>query len=209
MTDDAFETTHELLWAGDFGDAYVQRNIEAERGRGDFWDEVVDRLAPASALELGCNVGANLRWLAGRLGTANVAGVDVNAGALAELRGRLPGVDARHASGLDVPFPDESFDLVLTVTVLIHQSGAELEAMMREVVRCSRRWVLCAEYADEREVEVPYRGQREALFRRDYGAIYRRAFPELRLVDTGFLARDPSTSWDDVTWWIFEKPLAR
>jgi hypothetical protein len=27
----------EGLWAGDFGDEYVERNIEAAAGRGEFW----------------------------------------------------------------------------------------------------------------------------------------------------------------------------
>lgn len=206
MADGAAQTPLEQLWAGGFGDAYVDRNIEAERGRDAFWGDVIDRLRPRTALEVGCNVGANLRWIAERLGQENVAGVDVNAKALEELRRRLPDVDARRSSGAALPFEDASFDLVFTVTVLIHQDGDGLEAMMREVVRCSRRWILCGEYADDHEVEVPYRGQRDALFRRDYGGIYQRSFPELRLVDSGFLPREASTSWDDVTWWIFEKP---
>jgi hypothetical protein len=75
---------------------------------------------------------------------------------------------------------------------------------MSEIVRCSRRYVLCGEYYDSEEVEVPYRGESGALFRRDYGRLYERGFPELRLVDKGFLSRDQGT-WDDVTWWVFEK----
>ena len=32
------------------------------------------------------------------------------------------------------------------------------------------------------------------------------AFPELTLRDRGFLGRSDGATWDDVTWWLFEKP---
>ena len=50
------------LWSGEFGDAYVSRNDQAARYRGPFWDELLGRFPVASALEVGCNVGGNLRW---------------------------------------------------------------------------------------------------------------------------------------------------
>jgi hypothetical protein len=72
---------------------------------------------------------------------------------------------------------------------------------MSEIVRCSRRYVLCAEYCADQLTEVPYRGQEGALFKRDYGSLYAEIFPELRLADRGFLSR--ADGWDDVTWWLF------
>jgi pseudaminic acid biosynthesis-associated methylase len=193
------------LWAGSFGDDYAQRNAEADRGRRPFWQATIERLAPVSALEVGCNVGGNLLWLAEILGAENVAGVDVNERALAAARERVPGADLRLASALELPFADASFDLVFTTGVLIHQSSGDLPSVMSEIVRCSRRHVLCGEYFGDEETEVPYRGERGALFRRDYGGLYARAHPELRLVHEEFLTRGPQSSWDDVTVWVFEK----
>ena len=200
------DTQLEDLWAGSFGDDYVTRNAEADQGRQPFWRETLDRLRPSSVLEVGCNVGGNLRWVAEHVSAASVAGVDVNEKALSAARERLPGADLRLASALDLPFEDGSFDLVFTTGVLIHQSAEDLPAVMAEIVRCSRRHVLCGEYFGERETEVPYRGERGALFRRDYGALYAAAHPDLELVHREFLARGPESSWDDVTVWIFEKP---
>ncbi len=71
-------------------------------------------------------------------------------------------------------------------------------------MRCSRRYVLCGEYHAEELEEVPYRGERDALFKRDWGALYQRLFPELRLLHRRFESRD-SSGWDDVTFWLFEK----
>jgi spore coat polysaccharide biosynthesis protein SpsF len=198
-------TDLERLWAGEFGDAYADRNSGAGRGRDAFWTELLERLRPASVLEVGCNVGGNLEWIASLVGTENVAGVDVNEGALETLRARVPGVDARQASGRSLPFGDRRFELVFTIGVLIHQGAQELRPMMREIVRCSARYVLCGEYFAEQEVEVPYREISGALFKRDYGGLYLREFPELALLDTGTLARADEHTWDDVTWWLLEK----
>jgi pseudaminic acid biosynthesis-associated methylase len=205
MSDSRPAARLEELWAGEFGDQYVERNKDAEVGRGQFWREQIERLRPSSVLEVGCNIGGNLRWIADQLGPANVAGVDVNERALQLLRERVPGVDARLTAGGELPFGDGTFDLVFTMGVLIHQDPkTQLEPMMREIVRCSRRHVLAGEYAADTLTEVPYRGQEGALFKQDFGALYERLFPQLRLVGKGFLsARDGS--WDDITYWIFEK----
>jgi pseudaminic acid biosynthesis-associated methylase len=194
----------EQLWAGDFGDEYVERNSEAAAGRGEFWRNQIARLGPKTALEVGCNVGANLRWLAELIGPDNVAGIDINERALEILRDHIPGIDVRRAAARALPFPDASFDLVFTMGVLIHQSPQELDHVMAEIVRCSSRYVLCGEYYAEELTEVPYRGQDGALFKLDFGARYSDLFPELRLVDRGFLPRVEGV-WDDVTCWIFEK----
>jgi pseudaminic acid biosynthesis-associated methylase len=194
----------EALWAGDFGNQYVDRNAAAFDGRRPFWTERHAKLGFTSALEIGCNLGGNTRWLAELLGPENVAGIDVNEHALAVLRENIPGVDVRLASAREVPFPDASFDLVFTTGVLIHQAPDELPAIMDEIVRCSRRYVLCGEYRADRLEEVHYRGHEGALFRNDYGRLYSERFPSLRLVEEGFLPRSEGV-WDDITFWVFEK----
>jgi pseudaminic acid biosynthesis-associated methylase len=205
MSESDQATRLEALWAGEFGDAYVDRNLDAESGRSDFWREQIERLGVESVLEVGCNVGGNLRWIAELIGAENVAGVDVNEKALELLRERAPGVDARVARGGELPFEDASFDLVFTTGVLIHQDPkTQLEPMMREIVRCARRNVICGEYFAEELTEVPYRGEEGALFKQDFGALYERLFPELALVSEGFLSPREGR-WDDLTYWIFSK----
>jgi pseudaminic acid biosynthesis-associated methylase len=180
MTQDADDAARlEALWAGEFGDDYVVRNRAAGEGRRPFWEARLAAIEVGSALEVGCNVGANLYWLAELLGAGNVAGVDVNERALEILRARVPGIDARKASARDLPFDDDVFDLTFTTGVLIHQPPDELPRVMDEIVRCSRRYVLCGEYrADDLEA-VPYRGQEGALFRHDYGRLYQERHPSL------------------------------
>lgn len=194
----------EALWGGTFGDDYVERNRAAGEGRGPFWQTILARTQAKRVLEVGCNVGANLRWIAEQLGADGTWGIDVNSKALDELRRALP-VTAIQASARELPFPDGDFDLVFTMGVLIHQAPESLPEVMAEIVRTSRRWVLCGEYFAESPTEVPYRGQTGALFKRDFGGDYLRLFPQLTLADTGFLARGDGSTWDDITWWLFEK----
>ena len=107
------------------------------------------------------------------------------------------------ASALHLPFADESFDMVTTVGVLIHQAPTTVADAMREIARCARRYVLCAEYYADVLTEVEYRGQPGSLFKRDFGALYREVIPGLRLDGSGFLSR--AEGWGDVTYWVFEK----
>lgn len=197
-------TRLEALWAGDFGDDYVDRNAGAYEQRGPFWQGLHADHPFSSALEVGCNVGGNLEWLAPLLPPGRTVGIDINQKAIATLHQRLPNVSALWSPGRELPFRDRHFELVFTQGVLIHQPDDTLPLVMAEMVRCSSRYVLCGEYFDEETVEVPYRGHEGALFRRDYGGIFRSLFPELTQVATGFLSRDEG--WDDITWWLFERP---
>lgn len=184
----------ESLWSGDFGDAYAERNRAAYAGRAAFWRRFLDTYRPASTLEVGCNLGGNLRYFADR-----PVGIDINHGALAAMRADFPNILAARAAARALPFADGTFDLVFTAGVLIHQPPAILPAVVTEIARCARRLVLCAEYYAPEPTEISYRGQSGALFKRDFGALYRDL--GLRQIDTGFLSR--ADGWDDVTWWVF------
>src|SRR5687767_4965714 len=116
----ADERRLEALWAGQFGDAYVERNRLVDEGRAAFWQRIMQTYRPARVLEVGCNVGANLRWITAELPPEKVFGLDINLSALAELRAALPGVNAVSGRARDLPFGDRWFDLVFTAGVLIH-----------------------------------------------------------------------------------------
>jgi spore coat polysaccharide biosynthesis protein SpsF len=194
----------EQLWAGAFGDAYIERNRDVAAGRGPFWRELLAEFPARRVLEVGCNLGGNLLNLAQILAPADVFGVDVNEKALQLLRTGAPGVNAVRAPARELPFRDRWFDLVFTMGVLIHQPPESLPIVMSEIVRCSRRFVLCGEYFAPEPTEVPYRDQSAALFKRDFGGLYQQLFPELRLRKRWFLGRD--AGWDDTTFWLFERP---
>jgi pseudaminic acid biosynthesis-associated methylase len=206
MTDRPSTTPEALrledLWSGDFGNEYVDRNTDFSHRRS-FWSSVLRARHIARVLEVGCNIGGNLEWIAGDTSDRLVVGVDVNARALRDLRGRVPAARATEAPARSLPFRDRAFDLVFTMGVLIHQPEDTLAQVMAEMVRCSRRWVLCGEYFAPETIEVAYRGQAGALFKRDYGGLFCDGYPDLTVADRGFLSR--SDGWDDVTWWLLER----
>jgi ubiquinone/menaquinone biosynthesis C-methylase UbiE len=99
-------------------------------------------------------------------------------------------------------FADSSFDVVFAAYVL--PAVPDHRKVMSEMVRVSKKYVFCGEYYDTETVEVPYRGQEGALFRRDYKRLFEELFPdELALVREGFLG--PEDGWDRDTWWLFER----
>ncbi len=96
-----------------------------------------DRCPRGDALDVGCGTGI----LAGRLRDAGyrMTGVDPSEGMLDELRRNVPGVEPVKASATDMPFPDDTFDLVYTVAAMHHIADPEaVQASLREMVRVAR-----------------------------------------------------------------------
>jgi spore coat polysaccharide biosynthesis protein SpsF len=198
-------------WSGDFGDAYTARNAgdaDAVRGRVRVWGEVFTRMKgdfPKSALEVGPNVGLNLRAL-DALGVEELWGVEPNPAARSRLvaDGVLPSERVVEGFGHSIPRPDHSVDLSFTSGVLIHVDPSLLEQTLREVHRVSRKYVFAAEYFSPKPETLTYRGEEGLLFKNDFGGLYLDLFDDLELVDYGFFWRR-TTVMDDSTWWLFRK----
>lgn len=204
-------TTDQLsLWRGDFGKAYIDRN-EAHASTlfalTGMWARMLRPMSPAPAtiLEVGCNIGLNLRAL-NRLTGARLIGVEPNAEARARILAEQIVAEGDAVDGIAqaLPFKDGEVDLAFTSGVLIHVDPKDLAACCREIARVSRRYVLCSEYFSTTPRMVPYRGEDGQLFTRDFGAFYLEQVPQLRLVDYGFFWTGAGAP-DDLTWWLFEK----
>jgi pseudaminic acid biosynthesis-associated methylase len=196
----------EGLWAGEFGEAYIERNRALDERRTAFWASLLEPHGIRSVLEIGCGQGANLRPISTLIEPRDTWGIDVNESALAIARGNAPGINVVASVARKLPFRGGLVDLTFTVGVLIHQPDETLGQVMAEIVRCSRTFVLWAEYHAAVTEEVPYHGVAGSLYRRDYGAIYGELFPELEVRDEGFLA--PEDGFDRLTWQLLEKPSA-
>lgn len=198
-------------WSGEFGDRYTQRNAvtaEAVRGRARIWGEVLSRLEgdpPKSALEVGPNVGLNLRGLQAVSGM-DLWAVEPNGEARKQLIADavLPQERLFEGFGHSLPLADGAVDLAFTCGVLIHVDPSQLETTLREIHRVSAKYVFCAEYFSPKPEAVTYRGEQDLLFKNDFGSLYLDLFPDLRLVDYGFFWRR-TTVMDDSTWWLFRK----
>jgi SAM-dependent methyltransferase len=98
---------------------------------------MLERSPRGRALDVGCGTGA----LAARMAESGyeVTGIDPSEGMLAVLRSRAPGVTGVRGTGTSLPFPDDSFDLVLSVATMHHIGDAgDVRRTLAEMVRTAR-----------------------------------------------------------------------
>jgi spore coat polysaccharide biosynthesis protein SpsF len=202
-------TPQEELWAGAFGNDYIVRNRDAtllDSNRALF-AKVLAHTAPdgvTSAVEFGANIGNNLRALRDLLPPVELHAVEINATAAAEIEA-WGGATVEVGSLLDFE-PSRQWDLSFTKGVLIHLPPESLPDIYDKLVAASSRYVMVCEYYNPTPVEISYRGQDHALFKRDFAGEILDAHPELSLVDYGFTYhRDPEHPLDDSTWFLMEK----
>lgn len=186
-------------WAGQGGNEYLERNRVDWTARVPFWKKVVQRTFPGLVFELGCNAGWNLRAIQACKLKVSTVGVDLNEDAVAEARANGLVVYQENVHQALEHFGPGMFDLTFTAGCLIHVPPAELKATMRDLVKLSNRYVLAIEYAAEQETEIEYRGERNLLWKRPYGHLYRDL--GLKFVDSC----DAGEGFDNCTAWLLEK----
>ena len=202
-----YATEQENFWAGNFGDEYIGRNqgedvLAAKIG---FWSQISTRVGRlASCLELGANIGLNLKALGILLPHLQMSAVEINAKA-AEECAKIDRVSVVNASILDYQ-SDEMFDLTFTSGVLIHINPDMLPRVYDVLYRHSKRYILVSEYYNPTPMEVNYRGNTGKLFKRDFAGEIMDCYPTLKLIDYGFqYHRDNHFPMDDATWFLLEK----
>lgn len=181
-------------WSGEFGREYTDRNsfTAAEldelyrRNYGISRTEVNERFLAGiprntRILEVGCNMGNQLLLL-GQMGFSNLHGIEIQSYALDLARKRLPNVVLSRASAFEIPYPDDSFDLVFTSGVLIHIAPGDLPRALAQIHRCSKTWIWGFEYYAPEFREISYRGHQSLLWKADYARIYLQQFQDLEMV---------------------------
>lgn len=97
-------------------------------------------------------------------------------------------------------------DLSLIKGVLIHIHPDMLTTVYEKLYQASNRFILVCEYYNPFPVAISYRGHADRLFKRDFAGEMLDQYPDLKLVDYGFIyRRDPSFPQDDVTWFLMQK----
>jgi pseudaminic acid biosynthesis-associated methylase len=204
----------EQFWKGPFGDSYTHR-CNGEKliaSNKAFFDKVFEREGLCyhnRIIEFGANRGMNIIALKEFKGLADThfAAVEINEEALSELS-KIDGLDIVAGSMLDFA-PVEPYDLAFTKGVLIHVASEDLRRAYNVLYESSRRYILIAEYYNPKPVEIEYRGHTGRLWKRDFAGEMMDLYPDLKLVDYGFVwRRDPVMPQDDLTWFLMERPSA-
>lgn len=190
------KTQQERFWDGEFGKEYTNRNKwnsdeEWDKIYLDTWGEtkpeinnkvMADLPRDIKILEVGCNYGAQLRGFQ-RMGFTNLFGVELQPYAVEESKKAYTGLNIITGSGFDIPFKDGFFDLVCTNGVLIHISPNDHFSFMKEIYRCTNKYIMGWEYYDKELRELNYRNNQGFMWKADYSGIYKNSFPDLKIID--------------------------
>jgi pseudaminic acid biosynthesis-associated methylase len=203
-----FKTEQEAFWAGDFGTEYIGRNQGDTllASNLDFFAKSL-RMAHGvgSCLEVGANIGMNLKALRLLHPSIEAHGVEINADAAAQLR-EVVGDECVHETSILDFSSDREWDLALIKGVLIHMNPDVLPTIYEKLVAATSRYLLVAEYYNPVPVAISYRDHTDRLFKRDFAGEILDLYPEMELVDYGFAYhRDQNFPQDDITWFLMEK----
>lgn len=202
-------TEQEKFWSGEFGDKYAARN------RGDvfyanllaFFSRILSNTEKInSVIEYGANIGENLRALSQLLPKAKLEAVEINKSASEEIiRWSNGSIKVYNKSVLDFRSKSKR-DLVFVKGMLIHINPKKLGVVYNILYETSSKYILIGEYYNQSPVGIDYRGNKNKLFKRDFCGEIMNKYPDLKLVDYGFVYhRDPIFPQDDITWFLLEK----
>lgn len=202
-----YKTEQESFWAGEFGDKYISRNSDADMIRSNIamFSRILKRTDDISSiLELGANIGLNLIALNQLLPKLDISAVEINENAVKALKD-IDNVKVEHTSILSYQATEKK-DFVFTKGVLIHINPEYLQNVYKIMYESSNKYICISEYYNPSPVEITYRGNKEKLFKRDFAGELLEKYPNLKLIDYGFVYhRDNYFPQDDMTWFLLEK----
>ncbi|MCF8176912.1 MAG: class I SAM-dependent methyltransferase [Sulfuritalea sp.] len=119
---------------------------------GMFFEEIVNLLGnereAESFLEVGCYYGNRTNMLAWRFPEKRFVGTDLNRESIEFGLKRLdlaPNMAMLEANAVQMPFPDNSFDVVYTIVSVSHMPHEIVAAALHEIMRVCRRTVILIE----------------------------------------------------------------
>jgi ubiquinone/menaquinone biosynthesis C-methylase UbiE len=138
--------------------------------------EIVRHLKPKSVLEVGCGIGLNLRHIKDELPNTTLTGIDINKRLIIEAVRKLRGAQLVVGDIKDLPFKDNSSDLVISDATLIYINKDEIKNVIKEMKRVAKKNIVLVEFQDEKESLINYK------WKRDYSKYFKTTtFHKIRL----------------------------
>lgn len=200
----------ENFWHKDYSEEYIKKNSSFNSDLlKEGWRKILKNVdSPKSILECGANVGRNIDFLNSEFNDSNISAIEISSDACSILSKKFPNLNLFNGSILDSKFVPNSFDLVFTMGVLIHINPDELLKNLDVIQSYTNKYLVIGEYFNRTPTKLPYQGQEDKLFKRDFGKLILENFKDdFKLVDYGFLWGHiyDSAGFDDITWWVFER----
>jgi len=196
------------FWAHSYAEDYIRKNISFDKKLGiECWQKMLSKAEGiTSILECGCNIGRNIGFLNEILPAASKSIIEISKPAYEFVTSHFKLDKTFNGAIVESNFTEGEFDLVYTMGVLIHIHPDDLLANMRKMVAYSGKYILMGEYFNRTPVMIEYQGEKDRLFKRDFGKLFAENFA-VKLVDYGFLWGHiyDVAGFDDITWWLFEK----
>jgi len=186
-------------WMEGFGKKYTDRNAltldemnEMYRKKFGISKEDLNNLFIAEMnrnikiLEVGSNIGNQLLLLQ-KMGFKNLYGIEPQEYAVELSKKITKNINIIKGDVFNIPFKDNFFDLVFTSGVLIHINSHDIKIALREIYRCSKKYIWGFEYYADKYTEILYRGQKNLLWKANFLKIYQDIFTDLKVVKMKFL----------------------
>jgi pseudaminic acid biosynthesis-associated methylase len=197
----------ENFWANQYALSYINKNGSFDKQKGiKAWRLMLSKAENVeSVLECGCNIGRNIELISSVLPAARKSIIEVSKAAYEVASKRYSLHEGFNGTIVDSNLNDK-YDLVFTCGVLIHIHPDNLLENMKVMASYSNRYMLIAEYFNRTPVSLEYQGQKEKLFKSDFGKRFLENF-NFNCIDYGFLwgHEFDVAGFDDITWWLFEK----
>ncbi len=132
-------------------------------------------------LEVGSNIGTQLLCLQ-KMGFKNLYGIEPLNYAVELSKSKTKNINIIEGTAFDIPFKDGYFDLVFTSGVLIHISTSDITKAMKEIYRCTKKFIWGYEYFANEYTEIAYRGQKNLLWKANFAKLYLDQFSDLKLI---------------------------
>ena len=197
-----FNNSQEEFWANEFGDNYIDRNSNKELLASNivFFSKIFSQqqIKLESILEIGCNIGMNLLAIKEIFPNLHINGIDINERAIELLQKSQKNFNLKSTS-INNFETQEKFDLVLTKGVLIHLNPNDLNKTYEKIYNLSKKYILICEYYNPSPCSIPYRGNDDKLFKRDFAGEILNKYSDLKLVNYGFAYNRDIFPQDDLT----------
>jgi pseudaminic acid biosynthesis-associated methylase len=203
-----FNSNQEQFWAKTYAEDYIKKNNQFDHKLGaEGWSKILNGTnnEVKSFLECGCNIGRNIEQIGIVNPNAKPSIIEISKPAFDYVTSKYKFENAFNGPILDAKF-NVKFDLVFSMGVLIHINPDQLVDHMKKMHELSSKYIVMGEYFNRTPTSVPYQGQPDKLFKRDFGKLFMENF-DVKLVDYGFLWGHiyDNAGFDDITWWLFKK----
>jgi pseudaminic acid biosynthesis-associated methylase len=189
------ETNQTKVWTSQFGEDYTSRNTyenidDHNQSYIDYYGKTKDELNKEilstlpknlKILEVGSNIGYQLASLQ-RFGFYNLYGIEIQRNCVDQSKKLWKGIDIIQASGFDIPFKNNFFDLVFTNNVLIHISPKDIDIVLNEMNRVSAKYIYGFEYYSEKYESINYRDNKDLLWKTDFANLFLKKFSNLKSI---------------------------